>query len=301
MGTNFTKPKNIILSFFIPAIFFWITAVGIAQTVTGVGINTTNPRSDLEVNGSFAKKVTATTTDITLNDTHSIVVCNNASIITITLPPLSGCLGRIYTIKKGSTGNVIIDANASETISGISTYLIADVNAAVTLINDGMEWKEAGHRVALFPMGEVSYFSTTGTTVTIANRTTDGGITNMVICQPVSTFLNRGEFDNGGSNNGRIRYIGKNTKTFHVGCTISGSVDASNHTLVFGIAKNGTVQSNSKVMNIFSNNDTQSTSLHLMVTLAPNDYLDFYVGNTTAARNFVFKTYNLVAIGMPDY
>lgn len=297
MTTIITKPKEIILSFFISGIFFLITAVGIAQT--GVGINTTNPRSDLEVNGSFAKKVTVTTTGITLNETHSIVVCNNAATITMTLPPKSGCLGRIYTIKKGSTGNVIIDANDAETISGALTYVLADVNAAVTFINDGMEWKEAGHHVALFPMGEVSYFNTTGTTINITAQS--NGTSNMVICQPASTFLNRGEFDNGGTN-GRIRYIGKNTKTFHVGCTISGSVPSpTSQTLVFGIAKNGTVQSNSKVLNIFANNDIQSTSLHVMVSLAPNDYLDFYVGNTTSTGDFTFKTLNLVAIGMPDY
>lgn len=299
MGTIITKPKEIILSFFISGIFFLITAVGIAQT--GVGINTTNPRSDFEVNGSFAKKVTLTTTSITLNETHSIVICNNASTeITITLPLLSGCKGRIYTIKKGSsTANLIIEANGNETISGALTYVLADEKAAVTLINDGMEWKEAGHHVALFPMGEVSYFNTTGTTINITSQS--NGTSNMVICQPVSTFLNRGEFDNGGADNGRIKYIGKNTKTFHVGCTISGSVPAANKTLVFGIAKNGTVQSNSKVLNIFSNNDTQSTSLHVMLSLAPGDYLDFYVGNTTGSEDFTFKTFNLVAIGMPDY
>jgi len=40
--------------------------------------------------------------------------------------------------------------------------------------------------------------------------------------------------------------------------------------------------------------------LHVMLTLAPNDYLEFYVGNTTDSADFSFRTFNLVAIGMPD-
>ena len=124
----------------------------------------------------------------------------------------------------------------------------------------------------------------------------------MKVCRPATALLNRGEFDNGGSNNGRLRYTGRNTKTFHIACTISGTlVSGTNKTLVFGIGKNGTVQSNSKVLNRFSNTaDVQSTSLHVMLALAPNDYLEFYVGNLTDNADFSFRTFNLVAIGMPD-
>lgn len=301
MGTSKTNQKSKILFFFIIGFFLLINSVGIAQT--GVGINTTNPRSDFEVNGSFAKKVTAVTTSTTLDITHSIIVCNNAATaITITLPAISGCKGRIYSIKKGtSTTDITIDANAAETISGALILVLSDVKVAVTLFNDGMEWKEVGHHVAPFPMGEVSYFSLTGTNIGIA--TVSNGSTNMVVCRPATTLLNRGEFDNRGTNNGTLRYTGKNTKTFHIACTISGTlVTSSNKTLVFGIAKNGTVQSNSKVLNRFSNtSDLQSTSLHVMLTLAPNDYLEFFVGNTTDNADFSFRTFNLVAIGMPDY
>jgi hypothetical protein len=40
--------------------------------------------------------------------------------------------------------------------------------------------------------------------------------------------------------------------------------------------------------------------LHVMLTMAPNDYLDFYVGNISSSDDFSFRTFNLVAIGMPD-
>lgn len=305
MGADIIKQKKLILFFFTLILFFLGNFIGSAQT--GIGINTTNPKSDFEVNGSFAKKITIVTAGTTLDATHSIVVCNNAGTpITITLPAISGCIGRIYTIKKGtSTTDITIDANDAETIGGTLTVVLSDVKVAVTLFNDGMEWKEVGHHVAPFPMGELSYFNLTGTNIGITAQS--NGSSNMVACRPVTSLLNRGEFDNGGSNNGRLRYIGKNTKTFHIACTISGTLESvlsSTSTFVFGIGKNGTVQPSSKILNRSKFNllypDVQSTSLHVMLTLAPNDYLEFFVGNTSSSYDFSFRTFNLVAIGMPD-
>lgn len=287
---------------FILTLVFFLLINTVIKAQTGVGISTTNPRSDFEVNGSFAKKVTAVTTDTTLGITHSIVVCNNSgTAITIALPAIFGCIGRIYTIKKGnSTTDITVDASLSEKIDGLLTMVLSDQKEAITIFNDGMEWKEIGHDVAPFPMGEISYFSLTGANINITTQS--DGTTNMVVCSPTTTLLNRGEFDNGGSDIGRLRYTGKNTKTFHIASTISGTlISGSSKTLVFGIAKNGSVQSNSKVLNRFSSTgDVQSTSMHAMLTLAPNDYLELYVGNISGSENFSFRTFNLVAIGMPD-
>ena len=302
MCTSTTKQENNILFIFVVSFSLLVGFVGLAQT--GVGINTTTPKSDFEVNGSFAKKITTVTANTTLDATHSIVVCNNAgTAITITLPAISGSTGRIYTIKKGtSTTDITIDANSAETIDGVATMVLSDAKVAVTLFNDGMEWKTTSNYDAQFPMGELSYFSTTGIPISISSKTTDYGVTNMVVCRPGTTFLGRGEFDNGGSNNGRLRYIGKNTKIFHIASTISGTLNGgTNATLIFGIAQNGTIKTSSKVLNKFaSSSDVQSTSLHVMLTMAPNDYLELYVGNTSTSDDFQFLTFNLVAIGMPD-
>lgn len=148
-----------------------------------------------------------------------------------------------------------------------------------------------------FAMGEVSYFSTTGTSISIAVQS--DGSTNMVKAGPATSFSNDLEFDNGGSNNGRLRYTGTRTKMFHVACTISIAPDGANDTFVLGVAKNGTVQAASKVLQkITTANDTQSTALHLMVELSTNDYLELYVGNTTDADDLTIKTLNLFAMGM---
>lgn len=147
------------------------------------------------------------------------------------------------------------------------------------------------------PMGEVSYFSTTGTVVTIAAQS--NGSTNMVVVSPASTFVNDSGFDNGGSNNGRLRYTGATTRMFHVACTISIAPAAANDTFVFGVAKNGTVVASSKVLIKATNAlDARSTAMHVMVELATNDYLELYVGNTTDADDVTVLTLNLFAMGM---
>ena len=268
---------------------------------TGVGVNTTTPKSSLEVNGSLSKKVTTITTSATLNATDNTVLCNNAATpITVTLPTAVGILGRLYNIKKGtSTSDITIDGNASETIDGGTTVVLSDQMDAITLFSDGANWRTTTYKVAPYPMGEIQYFSTTGTRINILFQSTTGS-DNLVVCAPATTFAGVGEFDNGGANTGRLRYTGKNTKTFHIACTISGTLNSNtSSTLVFGIAKNGTVVDASKVLNRFANtSDIQSTSLHLMITMNTNDFLEIYVGNISNSTDFKFNTLNLFALGM---
>lgn len=149
----------------------------------------------------------------------------------------------------------------------------------------------------LVPMGEISYFSMTGTAVAIAAQS--DGSSNMVVCPPVTTLNNDMEFDNGGSNNGRLRYTGETTKTFHVACTITIAPVAANDTFVFGVAKGGTVIAGSKVLvQAINSAAMRSTAMHVMVSLATNEYLELYVGNTTDADDVTIHSLNLFAMGM---
>ena len=148
------------------------------------------------------------------------------------------------------------------------------------------------------PMGEVSFFNSTGTEITIALES-DGATTNLVLVNPTTVFLNDGAFDNGGGNTGRLRYTGTVTKWFHVACTVSVSPATTNDAFILAIAKNGTIINSSRVIQKSgSTSDTQSTALHVMVQLAQNEYLELYAGNITAARNMVIKSLNLFAMGM---
>jgi len=145
------------------------------------------------------------------------------------------------------------------------------------------------------PMGELSYFNTTGTAIAIA--TVSDGSTNMVLCNPTCTLENHRLFDMPA--NGRLRYIGGHCKMFHVASTISFAAEEANDVFVIGLAKNGTVLPTSKCLTkILNANDTASTALHVMVELCKDDYLELYVGNITDAGDFTLKTFNVFAMGM---
>lgn len=80
---------------------------------------------------------------------------------------------------------------------------------------------------------------------------------------------------------------------------ISVASSAPNDVFVYGIAVNGNVLPNSKVIQKITNTgDTKSTALHVATTLNPNDYVELYVGNISGANDAVVKTVNIFALGM---
>jgi len=131
------KSENTSLAILASFFFFLSFLSGYAQ----VGINTVgDPTSTLEVNGSFAQKVTTLTANTTLTIDNGIVICNNGSTaITVTLPSPVGISGRIYTIKRNatSTANVTI----AGTINGATNLILTAAGQAETLFSDNAEWK----------------------------------------------------------------------------------------------------------------------------------------------------------------
>lgn len=186
-------------------------------------------------------------------------------------------------VGSATTFSLAFGTTTANTWSGAQTF-----NADVTPVGRLM-----------LPMGEINYFDTTGTTITIASAS--DGSTNLVKVAPVTALsADFFEFDNGGANNGRLRYTGATTKMFHTAFTISmdASSGAGTNLYVFGITKNG-IASNCKVIqSIAVSNDTQSTALHCMVSLSTNDYLELYSGNLTDGDDLIVKTLNLFAMGL---
>lgn len=110
------------------------------EAQNGVGVNTTSPKSSFEINGSFGQNVTTITTNTTLDATQGLILCNNGSTaITVTLPTVSGCTGRIYNIKRetSSTANVTI----AGTIDGAVNLILKNPGESVTIFSNGTEWK----------------------------------------------------------------------------------------------------------------------------------------------------------------
>lgn len=105
-----------------------------------VGVGTSTPKSILEVNGGIASAITSTAVALTLNESHSVILCGGG--ITITLPPAATAFGRHYTVKNlpGGTGaDVTLMAAVNETIDGLPDFPIS-AGAAYTIVSDGSNW-----------------------------------------------------------------------------------------------------------------------------------------------------------------
>ncbi len=262
----------------------------------GVGINTTTPNSDFEINGSFAQKVTTVTASTTLDATHSVVVCNNgATAISITLPAITGIKGRTYIIKRAPASTA--DVTIVGTIDGKTNHKLVSGGESLTLICDDVDWKIIGG-LEYAPMGEISFFNISGTSTGAFPAVTTDGITNMIKCNVTSAF-DGSIFDNGGADNGRLRYTGDEMKHFHIACTISISPSSNNQNLIFAVAKNGVVIPASRVIQrTGQTTDIQSTAIHVAVHMMKNDYLELYAGNMTATSAVNIHSINLFAMGM---
>lgn len=104
----------------------------------GVGVNTITPKSSFEVSGSVGKKVTVTTTGMTLDETNGTVVCNNSIAIAITLPTASTCAARVYEIKRTVTSSANVTVTA--TIDGVVNYILTQAGQSITVFSDGTNW-----------------------------------------------------------------------------------------------------------------------------------------------------------------
>lgn len=91
----------------------------------------------------YTNVTTVTSTSHTAGDEHTILVDDDTagSAVTVTLPAVSGNSGLQYHIKKlGSTANVIIDGNASETIDGATTHTLTTQYENIKIVCDGSNW-----------------------------------------------------------------------------------------------------------------------------------------------------------------
>ena len=89
-----------------------------------------------------AETVTATSATLGVDDYVILVDDDTAgSTVTITLPAAASHAGRVYHIKKlGTTANVVIDGNASETIDGATTHTLSIQYDSRQIVCDGSNW-----------------------------------------------------------------------------------------------------------------------------------------------------------------
>jgi len=113
-----------------------------AATGQTSGLPTTDPTSTLTVEGSLALSTRAITATATATATDHTIRCDATSAaITVNLPAASGCVGRIYVVKKtDNVNNVTIDPDGAETIDGAATQVLTTQYAVLTIQSNGAGW-----------------------------------------------------------------------------------------------------------------------------------------------------------------
>ncbi|MBU2525876.1 MAG: hypothetical protein KKC03_04665 [Bacteroidetes bacterium] len=183
-----------------------------------------------------------------------------------------------------SSSGSFVDTTSNQTIGGSKTF-------TGTTIPQGR---------LMLPMGELSYFNyTTGFTVAVGSQSAGiAGNDNMVKINPTSgvNFVND-QFGTGTNN--RLTYTGATTRFFHIALSYSFTPSTNGQTYVFGVAKNGVIQDSSKLLiRTGTSADHQSSAMHVFLSLAQNDYLEFYVGNIDGTASLTIKSFNFFAMGM---
>lgn len=269
------------------------------HSVAQVGIATTTPLSTFEVNGSNGQTITTTTSDLNLDATHSIIICNNGAVVrTITLPNSVGVKGRIYSIKRSenSTENVSIITTASQLIDDKLNFILSQAKETVNVISDGINWKIIGRYAPQLPVGELSYFNTTGSLISINSSTTDGS-SNMFLCNPVTTISSNSVNFNS-TENGRLQYTGTTKQSFRITATVSAMAN-SNGVYLYEFRKSNTsFLPTSRVIEKLILAEEKTTSIPVFVTLEPNDFIELWVGKIDGTGSVTIKSLNLFASGI---
>ncbi len=245
----------------------------------GVGTNTPNTSSMLDI----------TSTDKGLLIPRMTTVQRDAIAIPATGLLIFNTTSNLFNYFNGtwavlSNSGTFVDTTSNQTIGGNKTF-------TGTTIPQGR---------LMVPMGELSYFNyTTGFTVSIVSASAGiAGNDNMVKINPTSgvNFVND-QFGTGTNN--KLTYTGATTRFFHIALSYSFTPSTNGQTYVFGVAKNGVIQDSSKLLiRTGTSADHQSSAMHVFLSLAQNDYLEFYVGNIGGTAVLTIKSFNFVAIGM---
>lgn len=96
--------------------------------------------------GRYLYGIKTITAGETLDGAHDLILCNNSSDITVSLPAASGMTGRCFQIKKiGNNSNTVtVDPNSTETIDGSSTIVLFIRYDFIEIYSDGTNWQVIG-------------------------------------------------------------------------------------------------------------------------------------------------------------
>lgn len=278
-----------------------------------MGIGTASPHSTLDVRGSVATSYRAFTGATTAASTDNLLVFTGSSDATITLPTAVGCSGRNYVIKNasatGPTPVLTVATTSSQTIDGLTTWLLDDANESLTVISDGANWNISAQSL---PTGSGTSWSQNGNsvaslkTIGTMNNYSLPFITNNTEKMRLSNTGNLGigtsSFD--GTNPEKLLVDAGTTSSYNV---ISGKGTINNY-LQLNIQNRSSGSSASSDVVATANNGTESVNFIDMginsstynvpsfnITGVNDAYLystgnDFAIGNATSNKSLKFFT-----------
>lgn len=304
MSKNFTKVWQ--------AVALLSSSIAFAQA-GNIGVNTANPGSTMDINGSVAAKynaVTAALYNLTATDFH--VSYNGTANATFNLPAaISGngnFKGRLYTIKNNTNFTITVNSAAPETINGNASIPVP-ANQSVQLINTGLTGAN--------PTWEVV---STGSTSTTNNITASNGITLSGTDVRLGGTLSQATNIDTAGNNLSVNGTGKvlvGTNTVPAGAsnsklvidngTTNGALQIKDGTQQFGYVltsdANGLATWSSTVTTAFANNWTSYTgTLVNPFTASPGGLLQTGISVTIPAKGwYFFRCGVTIQSGCNDY
>ena len=134
-----------------------------------VGINTPNPGSTIDINGSVAANYTAiNTTSYNLNSADFHVSYNGTANAVFNLPAaisgLGNFKGRMYTIKNNTNFTITVNPAVPETING-NTSILVPANQSAQLINTGITGANSTWEIVSMSSSTNNYTASNGLTM----------------------------------------------------------------------------------------------------------------------------------------
>ena len=137
----------------------------------------------------------------------------------------------------------------------------------------------------------------------VATTTTDTGVyveadvTGALLSEQSQVIAGTDDFDMPAV--GRLRYLGAETRMFHVATTFSFITASNNQEIHFELAKSGVVSVQAEVRRKSgTGSDVGSSAIHWITSLAQNEYLSLFLKNVSSTTTVTIVSVNLQAVGM---
>lgn len=200
----------------------------------------------------------------------------------------------------GATGRVAF--NNVESVVGVTGDSMQHISALIPV-----QWNNTLYRVpvlsstgtdlhvhmAKMAIGELWYQNASGTATSGIN--TAGGIhlAPTMTLVTTSNLMSIDYFDE--PVNGRLRYVGTETQTFHMAFSLSASCGSANQALSFWIKKDGVTESKSiYYFTSITGGNNFTIASHVVLQLATNSYVEIWSENSTASNEITVKNLNLL-------